>query len=133
MPSLQDAVKTAKELNNGNVFSADVNGITLTTVIESTMTALGEDPPAEDKTGGILIVKMDVEGAEYQVLKEVSSSGVLCKLTELGNKVVLVVEYHNMAITDPEERRREKAGHGDAVKKLKDCGVEFQKLAATWH
>lgn len=96
------------------------------------MLALKEDVSPQDKSGGILIVKMDVEGAEYQVLKEVASSGVLCKLKELGNRVVLVVEYHNMSITDGEERRREKDGHRDAISKLEQCGVEFQKLHANW-
>ena len=75
---------------------------------------------------------LDIEGAEYQVLKEVAASGILCKLKALGNRVVLVVEYHNMSITNAEERRREKDGHRDAVKKLEECGVEFQKLHAHW-
>jgi hypothetical protein len=101
-------------------------------MVQSTMLALKENAPLEDQSGGILIVKMDVEGAEYQVLKEVAASGVLCKLKELGNKVVLVVEYHNRSITDYDERKREKDGHQDAIKKLEECGVEFQKLGANW-
>ena len=32
----------------------------------------------EQRLGGVIILKMDVERAEYQVLKEVSASGVLC-------------------------------------------------------
>jgi len=134
LSSQQDAVKSAKELNNGNVFNADVTGITLSTMVQSTMLALKkEDASPDDQSGGILIVKMDVEGAEYQVLKEVAASGVLCKLKELGNRVVLVVEYHNKSITDTQERKREKDGYGDAVKKLKQCGVEFEKLHGGWH
>ena len=132
LSSQQDAVKSAKELNDGNVFSADVTGITLSTMVQSTMLALDEETSQEDKSGGILIVKMDVEGAEYQVLKDVASSDVLCKLKQLGNRVVLVVEYHNMSITDPVERKREKEGHAVAVKQLEGCGVEFQKLGANW-
>ncbi len=96
------------------------------------MLALDEDASKENKKGGLLVVKMDVEGAEYQVLKEVAASGVLCKLKESGNRVVMVVEYHNMSITDKEERNREKNGHRDAIKKLKACGVEFENLAANW-
>jgi Methyltransferase FkbM domain len=79
-----------------------------------------------------LIIKMDVEGAEYQVLKEVAESGVLCEYAKLGNRVVFVVEYHNMSITDPREREREKDGHQAAVKKMEECGIEFQKLQAFW-
>ena len=96
------------------------------------MLALKDGATPIEQSGGILIVKMDVEGAEYQVLKEVAASGILCKLKALGNRVVLVVEYHNMSITNAEERRREKDGHRDAVKKLEECGVEFQKLHAHW-
>jgi len=132
LSSQQDAVKSGKELNEGEVFSADVQGITLSTIVDSTMLALDQEASKEDKSGGVLIVKMDVEGAEYQVLKEVAASGVLCKLKELGNRVVMVVEYHNMSITNADERNREKAGHREATKKLKACGVEFQNLGANW-
>jgi len=132
LSSQQDAVKSANELNGGEVFSADVTGITLSTMVQSTMLALNEGVSAEDQSGGLLIVKMDVEGAEYQVLKEVAASGVLCKLKEMGNRVVLVVEYHNMSITDPKERQREKGGHQEAIKQMEECGVEFEKLQAIW-
>eukprot|EP00533_Pseudo-nitzschia_delicatissima_P016635 CAMPEP_0197281868 /NCGR_PEP_ID=MMETSP1432-20130617/23381_1 /TAXON_ID=44447 /ORGANISM="Pseudo-nitzschia delicatissima, Strain UNC1205" /LENGTH=302 /DNA_ID=CAMNT_0042748739 /DNA_START=26 /DNA_END=934 /DNA_ORIENTATION=- len=132
LSSQQDAVKSGKELNDGNVFSADVTGITLSTIVESTMLALDEDASKENKKGGVLIVKMDVEGAEYQVLKEVAASGVLCKLKESGNRVVMVIEYHNMSITDKKERNREKNGHRDAISKMKACGVEFENLGANW-
>jgi hypothetical protein len=96
------------------------------------MLAMTEGASPEEQSGGLLIIKMDVEGAEYQVLKEAAASGVLCKLKELGNRVVFVVEYHNMSITDPTERRREKDGHQAAVETMKQCGVEFQKLHAHW-
>eukprot|EP00536_Pseudo-nitzschia_multiseries_P015055 jgi/Psemu1/320783/estExt_fgenesh1_pm.C_8140003 len=132
LSSQQDAVKSAQELNDGNVFSADVTGITLSTMVDSTMLALKQDATADEQSGGLLIIKMDVEGAEYQVLKEVATSGVLCRLKELGNIVVLVVEYHHMSITDANERRREKDGHQEAIKQLEQCGVEFLKLQANW-
>jgi hypothetical protein len=94
--------------------------------------AFKEGVTEEDKHGGLLIIKMDVEGAEYQVLKEVAESGVLCEYIKLGNRVVFVVEYHNMSITDPTERKREKDGHQQAVEKMQQCGVDFQKLHAFW-
>jgi len=97
------------------------------------MLAFQEDETAElSKQGGLLIIKMDVEGAEYQVLKEVAESGVLCDFIQLGNRVVFVVEYHNNSITDTAERNREKRGHKEAVEKLTQCGVDFQKLHAHW-
>ncbi|KAL3919263.1 MAG: hypothetical protein SGILL_003843, partial [Bacillariaceae sp.] len=132
LSSQQDAVKSAKELNNGEVFSADVQGISLSTMVKNTMSAFKEGATDDDKKGGLLIIKMDVEGAEYQVLKEVAASGVLCEYAKMGNRVVFVVEYHNMSITDARERRKEKDGHQDAVKKMEECGVAFEKLHAFW-
>lgn len=125
-------MKTAKELNDGSVVTADVQGISLTTIVKSTMLAFSETTPSQDKKGGLLIIKMDVEGAEYQVLKEVAASHVLCDLIQMGNQVVFIVEYHNMSITDPQERRREKDGHQKAIDTMKECGVDFQKLHGFW-
>jgi hypothetical protein len=133
LSSQQDAIKSAKELGNGTTFSADVQGITLSTLTKSTMLSYKPGATPDEQIGGLLIVKMDVEGAEYQVLKEVAASGVLCEYIAKGNRVVMIVEYHNMSITDANERRREKDGSNLAKKKLEDCGVEFGKLAAFWH
>jgi hypothetical protein len=101
-------------------------------MVKKTMLAFSESATDADKRGGLLIIKMDVEGAEYQVLKEVAESGVLCDYAKMGNRVVFVVEYHNMSITDPLERQREKKGHQEAIKKMEECGVDFQKLHAFW-
>ena len=67
-----------------------------------------------------------------QVLKEVANSGILCDYVSMGNRVVLIVEFHNMSITDGDERRREKDGSAQARKKLETCGVEFGNLHAHW-
>ena len=66
-------------------------------------------------------------------MKEIAESNVLCDYIKMGNKVIMIVEKHNMSITDPRERRREKDGAGAAEDKLKECGVEFGKLQAFWH
>lgn len=113
--------------------SADVQGITLSTMVSSTMRALQATATADEQTGGTLIIKMDVEGAEYQVLKEVAASGILCHLIDRGNTVIMIVEFHNMSITDATERRREKDGAEAAKQKLAACGVKFQRLQAHWH
>ena len=101
-------------------------------MVKNTMSAFKEGATEDDKKGGLLIIKMDVEGAEYQVLKEVAASGVLCEYANMGNRVVFVVEYHNMSITDARERREQKAGHQEAIKKMEDCGIAFEKLHAFW-
>lgn len=80
-----------------------------------------------------MIVKIDIEGGEYRVLKEVASSGVLCEYVKMGNHVVLIVEYHYMSITDPKERGRERRGHLQAKRLLKECGVVFGDLKGGWH
>ena len=67
-----------------------------------------------------------------QVLKEVANSGVLCDYVSMGNKVVFIVEFHNMSITDATERKREKDGSFEAKKTLLACGVEFGDLHAHW-
>ena len=75
---------------------------------------------------------MDVEGAEYQVWKEIAASGVLCDYIQRGNRVVMIVEFHDMSITDPEERQREQAGADTAQATLNSCGVEFRTLHGFW-
>jgi hypothetical protein len=120
-------------LNDGEVFSADVQGVALSTLVKNTMVPFSPDAHEDSKKGGLLIIKMDVEGAEYQVLKEVASNGVLCDYAKMGNRVYFIVEYHNMSITDAKERRREKEGHQEAKRQLEECGVEFGTLHANWH
>lgn len=109
-----------------------MQGITLSTIVKNTMLALSESSSDEEKKGGLLIIKMDVEGAEYQVIKEVAASDILCDLVRMGNRVVLIVEYHNRSITNAKERMMEKQGHKEAQDKLQACGVDFQKLHGFW-
>jgi hypothetical protein len=123
--------KTAKQ-NNGTFSSAPVQGIRLSTLVKNAMIPFQNDASPSQKTGGLLIIKMDVEGAEYQVIKEVASSGVLCDYIRMGNKVVMIVETHRRSITDAAERNREESGFAVAKKVLADCGVEFGNLAAGW-
>jgi Methyltransferase FkbM domain len=125
-------VKSAVQLGGGQVFSADVQGISLSNLVKRTSLAYKPDATPEEQTGGLIIVKMDVEGAEYQVLKEVAASGVLCDLAKQGNRIVMIVEYHNMSITNGDERRREKSGADVARKTLEECGIEFGNLQAYW-
>jgi hypothetical protein len=120
-------------LNDGEVFAADVQGVALSTLVKNTMAPFSSDADEEGTKGGLLFIKMDVEGAEYQILKEVADSGVLCDYVRMGNRVYFIVEYHDVSITDAQELRREKEGHQEAKKKLEECGVEFGNLQAKWH
>jgi hypothetical protein len=114
--------------------SADVQGIALSTLVKNAMLPFKPEATDEEKRGGVLIVKMDVEGGEYQVIKEVASSGVLCEYIKMGNKVVLIVEYHDLnVIMDPKERERENNGHLQAKKLLEECGVVFGDLQGNWY
>ncbi|CAJ1945595.1 unnamed protein product [Cylindrotheca closterium] len=133
LSSQQDAVKTAKELNGGQSITANVNGLRLTTLVKNTMLPYQPDATEDDKKGGRLIIKMDVEGAEYQIIKEIASSNVLCDYISMGNKVVMIVEMHHMSITDAKERMSQKNGFQQAKKKLEECGVVFGKLHAYWN
>ena len=132
MSSQQDAVKTANELNGGQSITADVEGIRLTTLVKNTMLPFQPDATEDDKRGGQLIIKMDVEGAEYQIIKEIASSNVLCDYINMGNRVVMIVEMHHMSITDAKERMSQKSGFQQAKKKLEECGVIFGNLHAYW-
>jgi hypothetical protein len=100
--------------------------------VKNTMLPFKPEASSEEKKGGLLIIKMDVEGAEYQILKEIANSGVICDYIKMGNRVVMIVEFHNNSITDPEERRKERAGFGEAKNKLVQCGVEFGEVKAHW-
>ena len=134
MKSNSDAKKTA-DLNNGTFVAVDVEGLTLSSLVRNVM--LPFQPRArsqeEKASGGLLMIKMDIEGAEYQVLKEISSSGILCDYIAMGNKVIMIVEFHVGSITDPNELEREQAGAEQAKMKLEDCGVEFGLLDANWY
>jgi len=49
---------------------------------------------------GHLILKIDIEGGEYGVLRESLESGMLCDYAKRGNRVDLVVEFHKWVIED---------------------------------
>jgi len=119
-------------MGGGEVVSADVQGIALSTLVKRTALAYKPGATPEEQTGGHIIIKMDVEGAEYQVFKEVAASGALCDLAKKGNQVVMIVEYHPTGITDEEERAREMSGVEEAKQTLVECGVVFAYLGAAW-
>ena len=124
---MPDVLKTAKR-NNGTILTAQVEGITLSTLLLRTLLPFDPNSATESKRGGSLLVKIDIEGAEYSVLKELEASGVICDYVRRGNNATLIVEYHQRLIKDPEEKKTAMTGLKQAREKLKSCGVQFKGL-----
>ena len=134
---MPDVQKTAQR-NNGTMVEAKVEGVTLSTLLRRTLSAFENDSesPSSDvgeegnnqSNGGSLLVKMDVEGAEYSIIKEVAESGVLCEYVTKGNNATILVEYHGRLYDDKEEKLKEMDGMKEAREKLKNCGVQVKPL-----
>ena len=75
---------------------------------------------------------MDVEGAEFEVLKELAATTVMCDYLKMGNNATFVVEFHQQKIKDPEEKRLAMDGLKDAKERLRQCGVKFRQLPNYW-
>lgn len=127
---MPDIRKTARQ-NNGTVVRANVHGITLSTLMKRTLLAFHTSDP-EKRSGGSLMIKMDVEGAEFGVLKELATSGVLCEYLALGNQATLVVEFHQHLVKNEEEKQAATRGLRDAKETLRSCGAKFRQLPNFW-
>eukprot|EP00525_Craspedostauros_australis_P002182 CAMPEP_0198129318 /NCGR_PEP_ID=MMETSP1442-20131203/51418_1 /TAXON_ID= /ORGANISM="Craspedostauros australis, Strain CCMP3328" /LENGTH=136 /DNA_ID=CAMNT_0043789689 /DNA_START=91 /DNA_END=501 /DNA_ORIENTATION=- len=134
---MPDIRKTAKR-NNGTSVKAHVTGISLSTMIRSKLGRYLKDNAgvhgsAAALSGASILVKMDVEGAEYSIVKEVAASNVLCDFVDGGrNSAMLVVEFHQDKIKDKEEKRQAIQGMKAAKVKLRECGVVFKQLPTYW-
>jgi hypothetical protein len=64
---MPDVHKTANQ-NNGNVLEAKVQGITLKLLLQCAILHFDQNVDGS-KSGGSLRVKIDIEGAEFVVLK----------------------------------------------------------------
>jgi FkbM family methyltransferase len=93
---------------------AQVTGITLTKLLEQVTLP-----------GGHVIIKIDIEGGEYEVLEEAINSTILCKLVrELGVRIDMLNEPHDSVIIgneDPLKRWEEIEG----TKQIEDCGIRY--------
>lgn len=126
-------IRKTNQQNNGTSIKADVLGITLSTLLRKTLAPFRlAASPSSSKAGGSLLVKMDVEGAEFGVLKELAVSNVLCQYVQMGNNATLVVEFHQQLIKDPDEKQAAMDGLRDAKEKLRGCGVKFRNLPDFW-
>lgn len=75
----------ASAASSGNLVETPVEGKTLTTILQETVIGV---------PGSHVIIKMDVEGAEYAVLNEAFDSGILCNLTDAAVRVDILAELH---------------------------------------
>lgn len=70
---------------NGAAETANVNGVTLSSLLKETV-SFG--------AGSHVMIKIDIEGAEYKLLNEAYDSNVLCDCAQHGVRVDLRVEIH---------------------------------------
>jgi len=128
LTGLVDVQKTKEKF--GSTFAANVTGINLSTLVQRTMAPF--QPESKKSRGGHIIVKMDVEGAEYGVIKELARSGILCEYIAKGNKVIMLVEFHTARVIEKKELIKVKAGSKKAIATLKACGVVFEGMLPGW-
>jgi hypothetical protein len=131
---MPDVRRTARQ-NNGTIVEANVQGITLSTLLRNTLQPF--DPsnnasPVQRRGGGSLLVKIDVEGAEFGVLKELARTKLICEYVQMGNNATLVVEFHQHLVKDEQEKQKAMAGVKEAKEKLRKCGVQFRRLPNYW-
>ena len=91
-----------------------VMGITLTKLLEQTVLP-----------GGHVMIKIDIEGGEYQLLEEAINSTILCKLIkDQGVRIDMLNEPHDAKIVGSAEPGiRWNAIQGE--KMIKQCGVGY--------
>ena len=77
-------------------------------------------------------MKIDIEGAEYAILKELDAARLIGDYVQMGNNATLVVECHQHLIRDAEEKRQTMEGLKEAREKLRNCGVQFRQLPDFW-
>mmetsp|Transcript_3075 Transcript_3075/g.6586 ORF Transcript_3075/g.6586 Transcript_3075/m.6586 type:complete len:93 (-) Transcript_3075:1124-1402(-) len=76
-----------------------VKSVTLTSLMHQHLTAPSSGTPSDGAgRAGTIMVKMDVEGAEYMVLDELASSGTACEYTRLGYAFFMIMETHSRRV-----------------------------------
>ena len=135
---MPDVRKTARQNNNGTLVSITVKGMTLSTLLRKTLAPLAYDNNKFQKDhrnykhGGSLLVKMDVEGAEYTILQELAYSNIMCEYVRMGNNATFLIEHHLQMMRDSIEQQTARQILKDARQKLKACGVQFRQLPNYW-
>jgi len=103
------------DVNIGEQKKAKVMGVTLSSLLERTVSA-----------GGHVMIKIDIEGAEYQLLSEAVNSNIFCKLVNDRDVTVdILSEYHGDQTIGSEQPRKEwEASNGE--ESIKKCGVAYE-------
>jgi hypothetical protein len=98
----------------------NVMGITLTSLLEQVALP-----------GGHVMIKIDIEGAEYQLLEEAVKSNIFCKLVkEQGVQISILGEFHTDGVIGSEEpRKRWEDIKGEQA--ILNCGVDY-KVLKSW-
>jgi hypothetical protein len=126
----QDVKKSALAQNTSvEMVATDVMGYTIGTIMRQTLIAFDPAAAPEDKKGGHFILKVDIEGGEYPLLKQAAEEGTLCEYVTMGNQADLYIEFHSQRVTGKNPLFGNMKGHRQ---KLEDCGVTFRKLGAWW-
>jgi hypothetical protein len=126
----QDVKKSALAQNASvETVATDVMGYTIGTIMRKTLIAFDPRATPEDKKGGHFILKVDIEGGEFPLLKQAADEGTLCEYCKMGNQADLYIEFHSQRVTGKNPLFGNMKGHR---KKLEDCGVTFRKLQSWW-
>jgi hypothetical protein len=112
---------------SGGKTGVQVMAITLTSLLEQTVL---------QNEGGHVMIKIDIEGAEYQLLEEAVNSNIFCRLVnEKDITVDIINEFHGDSIVgSPEPRHRwETIVKGEEA--IKGCSANYEvvkSLIPTW-
>jgi hypothetical protein len=130
LKSHQDVQKSALAQNTtAEMAATDVMGYTIGTLMRQILIAFDPAPTLEGQRGGHFILKVDIEGGEYPLLKQAAEEGTLCEYVKMGNQADLYIEFHSQRVTGRNPLFGKMKEHRQ---KLVDCGVNFRKLQSWW-
>jgi len=97
--AITEAMQAARQDSSCEGKRVQVKSVTLTSLMHQHLTAPSSGTPSDGAgRAGTIMVKMDVEGAEYMVLDELASSGTACEYTRLGYAFFMIMETHSRRV-----------------------------------
>lgn len=96
--------------------SAKVQGMTLTTLLKQT---------TQHHYGNHVLIKLDVEGAEYELLNEAYDSGILCAYATSAVRVDVLVELHPKPMLGDNGRAGFERFDKETKRGLTQCGIHL--------